>query len=66
MNDKIRVRVVANARFPHATRVELILNGQTIDLTEEGVVQWPIVAEVNEDGVFAVLKLPLENITIVD
>jgi hypothetical protein len=66
MKDTVKVRITANARFPMATRVELIYKDGRLDLTEEGVVQWPIATEVTEDGVFAIIKLPLENFTLVD
>lgn len=70
--NRIKVRITNDStRYPRATKVELIikaekvgLDDETLDLTYEGVVHWPIITEINADGMFAILKLPLESVEI--
>lgn len=62
----LKLRIENNTRFPMTTKVILIMGEDEIDLTKEGIVQWPIQMEINDKGMFAILKLPLETVIIND
>lgn len=65
--DTIRVRVTNNPKFPVGTKVELLLpRGEAIDMTAEASVYWPIKIEIDGNGTFAILKLPVESISVGD
>lgn len=69
MPTPIKVRITNTTKYPIATKVELLIPNesgdfQALDLTKEASIYWPIKFEVEGGGAFAILKFPLESVSI--
>jgi hypothetical protein len=63
----LRVRIDNDTRYPMGTKVILFTaDYQEIDLTELGLAHYPVGMEITDEGIFAVIRFPVDSINIYD
>lgn len=58
------VKIELKSEFSQDTKVSFTKEGQSIDLTEDGLIWWPIEIRIDEKGASATLRMSVKELEI--